>query len=56
MVADAVQFRFWDVERSELPVVIGGVLIGLVGVGLACLALYGLVRATGWVIGRFMAS
>jgi hypothetical protein len=56
MVADGVHLRLWDLERSELPVVIGGVLIGLVGLGLACLALYGLVRAIGWVIGRFMAS
>ena len=30
--------------------------IGFVGLCWACVALYGLIRAIGWVIGRFMAS
>ena len=56
VVADAVHLRLWEAKLSDLPVVIGGVLIGLLGLSLACLAVYGLVRAIGWVIGGFMAS
>ena len=56
MVVDAVHLKLWDASLSDLPVVVGGVLIGLFGLGLACLAVYGLVRAIGWVIGGFMAS
>jgi len=36
--------------------VVGGVALGLIGLALACLALYGLVRAIGWVIGGFATS
>jgi hypothetical protein len=36
--------------------VLGGLVIGLIILGLACLAIYGLVRAIGWVVGGFMAS
>jgi len=55
-VADAVHLQLWTVTLDELPVVIGGVVLGLLGLGLACLLVYGLVRAIGWVIGGFMAS
>ena len=35
---------------------LGGLVVGLIILGLACLAIYGLVRAIGWVVGGFMAS
>jgi hypothetical protein len=56
VVADGVHLRLWETKLSDLPVVIGGVLIGLLGLSLACLAVYGIVRAIGWVIGGFAAS
>ena len=56
IVADIVYLRLWDIKISDLPVVIGGILVGLLGLTLACLAVYGVVRAIGGVIGGFMAS
>jgi hypothetical protein len=47
VVADIVHLRLWDIKLSDLPVVLGGVLIGLLGLTLACLAVYGIVRAVG---------
>ena len=55
MVADAVRFKPWDAGQGDIPMLIAGVLIALVGLSLACLAVYGVVRATGWVIGDFAA-
>ena len=55
MVAGAVRLKLWDAEQGDIPVLVFGVLIALVGLGLACLAVYGVVRAIGWVIGDFAA-
>ena len=55
MVADAVRLKLWDAGQGDIPVLVVGVLIALVGLGLACLAVYGVVRAIGWVIGDFAA-
>jgi hypothetical protein len=55
MVADAVRLKLWDAGQGDIPVLVIGVLIALVGLGLACLAVYGVVRAIGWVIGDFAA-
>jgi hypothetical protein len=55
MVADAVRFKLWDAGQGDIPVLVAGALIALVGLGLACLAVYGVVRAIGWVIGDFAA-
>jgi hypothetical protein len=55
MVADAVRPKLWDAGQGDIPVLVIGVLIALVGLGLACLAVYGVVRAIGWVIGDFAA-
>lgn len=56
MAADAVHLRLWDISRGELPTTVFGVVMALVGLALACFALYGLVRAIGWLIGGFVAS
>ena len=55
MVADVVRFKLWDAGQGDIPVLVAGVLIALVGLGLACLAVYSVVRAIGWVIGDFAA-
>jgi hypothetical protein len=56
IISDAIRLRLWDVRLDDLPMVVGGVALGLIGLALACLALYGLVRAIGWVIGGFATS
>ena len=53
---DAVTLRLWEVTYGDLPVVLFGALIGLVEVAVVGLAVYGLVRAIGWVIGGLAAS
>ena len=55
MVADAVRLKLWEAGQGDIPVLVIGVLIALVGLGLTCLAVYGVVRAKGWVIGDFAA-
>jgi len=50
MVADAVRLKLWDAGQGDIPVLVVGVLIALGGLGLACLAVYGVVRAIGWVM------
>jgi hypothetical protein len=51
-VADIVRLGPW--AQKDLPVLIPGVLIGLIILGVACVAAYGLVRAIGWIIGGFV--
>ena len=55
MVAEAVRLKLWDAGQGDIPVLIVGVLFALVGLGLVCLAVYGVVRAIGWVICDFAA-
>jgi hypothetical protein len=50
MVADGVRLKLWDAGQGDIPVLVVGVLIALGGLGLACLAVYGVVRAIGWVM------
>ena len=50
---DAVILRLWNVKYGDLPIVVAGALIGLVEVAVVCFAAYGLVRALGWIVGRF---
>ena len=49
---DAVTLRLWEVTYGDLPVV----LVGVVEVAVVCLAVYGLIRAIGWVINNFAPS
>ena len=56
IISDVVRLMLWDTRLDELPMVLGGLVVGLIILGLACLAIYGLVRAIGWVVGGFMAS
>jgi hypothetical protein len=53
---DAVTLRLWEVTYGDLPVVLFGAPVGLVEVAVVSVAVYGLVRAIGWVIGGFAAS
>jgi hypothetical protein len=53
---DVVHLKLWDIRLGDVPMVAVALLIGLLEVSLACLAVYGLVRAIGWVISGFVAS
>jgi hypothetical protein len=49
---DAVTLRLWRVTYGDLPIV----LVGVVEVAVVCLAVYGLIRAIGWVVNNFVPS
>jgi hypothetical protein len=49
---DAVTLRLWKVIYGDLSIV----LVGVVEVAIVCLAVYGLIRAIGWVINVFTPS
>src|SRR5215470_1203497 len=50
MAKDALGLRLWDLIPADIPILAGGIAIGLTGIGLASLAAYGIVRAIGWAI------
>lgn len=52
MAKDALGVRFWDLIPADIPILAGGIAIGLTGIGLAALAAYGIVRAIGLAINR----
>ena len=52
MTKDALGLRLWDLIPSDIPILAGGVAIGLTGIGLVSLAAYGIVRAIGWAIDK----
>jgi hypothetical protein len=52
MVKDALGLRFWDLIPSDIPILAGGIAIGLTGIGLVSLASYGVIRAIGWAINK----
>jgi hypothetical protein len=49
---DAITLRLWKVTYGDLPVV----LVGVVEVAVVCLAVYGFIRAIGWIINNFVPS
>ena len=49
---DAVTLRLWKVTYGDLPIV----LVGVAEVAVVCLAVYGLIRAIGWLINHFAPS
>ena len=52
MAKDALGLRLWDLIPADIPILAGGISIGLTGIGLVSLAAYGIVRAIGWAIDR----
>ena len=52
MAKDALGVRFWDLIPADIPILAGGIAVGLTGIGLVSLAAYGFVRAIGWAIDR----
>ena len=52
MVKDALGLRLWDLIPADIPILAGGIAIGLTGIGLVSLAAYGIVRAIGWAIDK----
>ena len=54
MLKDALGLRLGDLIPADIPILAGGIAIGLTGIALASLAAYGIVRAIGWTIDRSM--
>jgi hypothetical protein len=52
MVKDALGLKLWDLIPADIPILAGGIAIGLTGIGLVSLAGYGIVRAIGWAIDK----
>ena len=52
MAKDATGLRLWDLIPADIPILAGGIAIGLTGIGLVSLAAYGIVRAIGWAIAK----
>jgi hypothetical protein len=52
MVKDALGLRLWDLIPSDIPILAGGIAIGLTSIGLVSLAAYGIIRAIGWAIDK----
>lgn len=52
MAKDALGLRLWDLTSADIPILAGGVAIGLTGIVVVSAVAYGVVRAIGWAIGR----
>jgi len=52
MAKDALGLKLWDLIPADIPILAGGIAIGLTGIGLVSLAAYGVVRAIGWAIDK----
>jgi hypothetical protein len=52
MVKDALGLRLWDLIPADIPILAGGIAVGLTAIGLASLAAYGIVRAIGLAIDK----
>jgi hypothetical protein len=44
--------RLWDLIPSDIPILAGGIAIGLTSIGLVSLAAYDIIRAIGWAIDK----
>ena len=52
MAKDALGLRFWDMIPADIPILAGGIAIGLTGIALVSLAAYAIVRGVGWAIDK----
>ena len=52
MAKDATGLRLSDLIPADIPILAGGIAIGLTGIGLVSLAAYSVVRAIGWAIAK----
>ena len=52
MVKDAFGLMLGDLIPTDIPILAGGIAIGLTGIGLASFAAYGIIRAIGWAIDK----
>lgn len=52
MTKDALGLRLWDLIPADIPILAGGIAVGLTGIGLVSLAAYGIVRAIGMAIDK----
>jgi hypothetical protein len=52
MAKDATGLRLWDLIPADIPILAGGIAIGLTSIGFVSLAAYGIIRAIGWAIDK----
>jgi hypothetical protein len=52
MVKDALGLRLGDLIPADIPILAGGIAVGLTAIGLVSLAAYGIIRAIGLAIDR----
>jgi hypothetical protein len=52
MAKDATGLRLWDLIPADIPILAGGIAVGLTGIILVSLAAYGIIRAIGFAIDK----
>src|SRR4030095_9198538 len=52
MVKDALGLRLGDLIPADIPILAGGIAVGLTAIVLVSLAAYGIIRAIGFVIDK----
>jgi hypothetical protein len=51
---DVLELDPWHVQQQDTPAVISNLLLGALGLSIACMALWALVQALGWVVVRMV--
>ena len=52
MVKDALGLKLGDLIPADIPILAGGIVVGLTGIVLVSLAAYGIIRAIGFAIDK----
>jgi hypothetical protein len=52
MVKDALGLKLGDLIPADIPILAGGIAVGLTGIILVSLAAYGIIRAIGFAIDK----
>jgi hypothetical protein len=52
MVKDALGLKLGDLIPADIPILAGGIAVGLTGIVLVSLAAYGIIRAIGFAIDK----
>lgn len=56
IISDLEHLGLWDVPSKQASKAVAEVLLSMLGLAVACLLVYGVVRAIGWVVGGFTAT
>jgi hypothetical protein len=51
IINDLVHVELWAVPSKQATKAVAEVLLSLLGLSVACLLVYGIIRAIGWVVG-----